>query len=165
MNSSWLFKNNFVIIRNSCVVNIVFQTVISLGKQMERSGHTHWSSSQVQAPGASVIYSWWGNIFVLLAICEVTCEFPSQRPVTRSFDIIFDLCLNKRLSKQPRLRWFEAPPRPFCRHCNIGKRIQITFGLCWYCATWYCYGHWLIKWYSCIHSWMLTDKKIMKFAT
>ena len=27
-------------------------------------------------------------------------EFPTQRPVTRSFDVFFDLCLNKRLSKQ-----------------------------------------------------------------
>ena len=41
-----------------------------------------------------------GNIFsTLLAICAgnslVTGEFPSQRPVTRSFDVFFDLCLNK----------------------------------------------------------------------
>ena len=40
----------------------------------------------------------------LLAICAgnapVTGEFPEQRPVTRSFDILFDLCLNKRLSNQ-----------------------------------------------------------------
>ena len=40
----------------------------------------------------------------LLALCAgnspVTGEFPSQRPVTRSFDVFFDLCLNKRLSKQ-----------------------------------------------------------------
>ena len=39
-----------------------------------------------------------------LAICAenspVTVEFPTQRPVTRSFDIFFDLRLNKRLSKQ-----------------------------------------------------------------
>ena len=28
-------------------------------------------------------------------------EFPAQRPVTRSFDVFFDLCPNKRLSKQP----------------------------------------------------------------
>ena len=39
----------------------------------------------------------------LLAICAgnspVTGEFPAQRPVTRSFDIFFDLRLNKRLSK------------------------------------------------------------------
>ena len=40
----------------------------------------------------------------LLALCAgnsaVTGELLSQRPVTRSFDIFFDLCLNKRLSKQ-----------------------------------------------------------------
>ena len=41
---------------------------------------------------------------VLLAICAgnspVTGEFPTQRPVTRSFDVFFDLRLNKRLNKQ-----------------------------------------------------------------
>ena len=40
----------------------------------------------------------------LLAICvgnsPVTGEFPAERPVTRSFDVFFDLRLNKRLSKQ-----------------------------------------------------------------
>ena len=40
----------------------------------------------------------------LLSICAenspVTDEFPAQRPVTRSFDVFFDLRLNKRLSKQ-----------------------------------------------------------------
>ena len=40
----------------------------------------------------------------LLALCvgksPVTGELPSQRPVTRSFDVLFDLCLNKRLSKR-----------------------------------------------------------------
>ena len=30
----------------------------------------------------------------------VTGELTSQRPVTRSFDVFFDLRLNKRLSKQ-----------------------------------------------------------------
>ena len=38
----------------------------------------------------------------------VTGEFPSQRPVTRSFDVFFDLHLNKRLSKQSWVWWFEA---------------------------------------------------------
>ena len=33
-------------------------------------------------------------------------EFPTQSPVTRSFDVFFDLCLNKRLSKQSGW-WFE----------------------------------------------------------
>ena len=37
---------------------------------------------------------------VLLAVCAgnspVPDEFPSQRPVTRGFDVIFDLRLNKK---------------------------------------------------------------------
>ena len=44
---------------------------------------------------------------------------PSQRPVTRSFDVFFDLRLNKRLSKQSRRRWFETPLRSLWRHCNV----------------------------------------------
>ena len=46
-----------------------------------------------------------GNIFrVTGPLCgEFTGpgEFPAQRPVTRSFDVFFDLRPNKRLSKQP----------------------------------------------------------------
>ena len=42
----------------------------------------------------------------LLAICAenspVPGEFSSQRPVTRSFDVLSDWCLNKQLSKQSR---------------------------------------------------------------
>ena len=42
----------------------------------------------------------------LLPVCAgnspVIGEFPAQRPVTRSFDVFFDLRLNKRLSKQSR---------------------------------------------------------------
>ena len=42
------------------------------------------------------------TIPTLLALCvgnsPVTEEFPSQRPVTGSFDVFFDLRLNKRLS-------------------------------------------------------------------
>ena len=49
----------------------------------------------------------------------VTGEFPSQRPVTWSFDVFFALRLNKRLSKQFRRRWFETPSRPLWRHCNV----------------------------------------------
>ena len=37
-------------------------------------------------------------------------EFPAQRPVTRSFDVFFDLRQNKRLSKQPWGWWFETLP-------------------------------------------------------
>ena len=40
----------------------------------------------------------------LLALCagnsSVTGDFPSQKPVTQSFDVFFDLCLNRRFSKR-----------------------------------------------------------------
>ena len=59
----------------------------------------------------------------LLAICAVnspaTGEFPAQRPVTRSFDVFSNLCLNKRLSKQSRGWWFETPSCSLWRHCNV----------------------------------------------
>ena len=51
--------------------------------------------------------------------------------VTRSFDIFFDLCLNKRLSKQLRRRWFDTPSHPLWRHCNVKKKhsTRISYGL------------------------------------
>ena len=45
-------------------------------------------------------------------------EFPTQRPVTRSFDVFLDLRLNKRLNKQSWCWWFETLSRPFWRHRN-----------------------------------------------
>ena len=58
----------------------------------------------------------------LLALYEmnppVAGRFLSQRPVTRGFDVSFDLRLNKRLRKQSRRRWFETPSRSLWRHCN-----------------------------------------------
>ena len=48
----------------------------------------------------------------VLAICAgslpVPGEFPAQRPVMRSFDVFFDLRLNKRLRKQSWGWWFET---------------------------------------------------------
>ena len=71
-------------------------------------------------------YLWWrhqmGTFSALLVLCEgnppITGGFPSQRPVARSFDIFFDLRLNKRLSKQSRHRCFETPSPSSWRHCN-----------------------------------------------
>ena len=56
-------------------------------------------------------------------LCGVT-EFPSQRPVTRRFDVFFDLRLNKRLSKPPRRQWLETPSRPLCRHRNVMNDLE-----------------------------------------
>ena len=70
--------------------------------------------------------AWWRHqmeaFSALLALCAgnalVTGEFPSQRPVTRSFNVSSDLRLNKRLSKHSRRRWFETRSRSLWRHCN-----------------------------------------------
>ena len=79
--------------------------------------------------------TWWRHqmetFSALLAICEgnspVPGEFPAERPVTRSFDVFFDLCPNKRLSKQWWGSWFETPSSPLRRHCNDKSFIYITY--------------------------------------
>ena len=70
---------------------------------------------------------WWRHqmetFSALLAICAgnspASGEFPAQRPVTRCFDVFFDLCLNKRLRKQSRGWWFETLSRPLWRHRSV----------------------------------------------
>ena len=72
-------------------------------------------------------HAWWRHqmeaFSALLAICAgnspVPGEFPAQKPVTRSFDVFFDLRLNKRLSKQMWGWWFETLSCPLWRHCNV----------------------------------------------
>ena len=63
-----------------------------------------------------------GNIFrVTGPLCgEFTGpgEFPTQRPVTRSFDVFFDLRLNKQMSNQSWGWWFETPSWSLWRQCN-----------------------------------------------
>ena len=62
------------------------------------------------------------TLSALLAFCAgnspVTGEFPSQRPVTRSFDVFFDLRLNKPLGKQSWGWGFETPSRSLRRYYN-----------------------------------------------
>ena len=76
---------------------------------------------------------------------------PTQRPVTRSFDVFFDLYPNKWLSKQWRRWWFKMPSRSLWRHCNgmcelnplwlngaIGQRViastNVDFSLLRFCG-------------------------------
>ena len=95
---------------------------------------------------------WWRHqmetFSALLAICAgispVSGEFPAQRPVTRSFDVFFDLCLNKRLSKQSWAWWFETLSCPLWIHPNVqyiawiiqprGTQIRIM-AICKYLAN------------------------------
>ena len=63
----------------------------------------------------------------LLAICAgnspASGEFPAQRPMTRSFDVFFDLCLNKRFSEQSRGWWFVTLSGPLWRHRNVWQLV------------------------------------------
>ena len=70
--------------------------------------------------------SWWRHqmetFSVFLAFCvgnsPVTCEFPAQRPVTQSFDVFFDLRLNKQLGRQSWGWWFEMASGSLWLQCN-----------------------------------------------
>ena len=67
---------------------------------------------------------WWRHqmktFAALLAICAenspVIGDFPTQRSVTRSFDVFFDLRPNERLSEQSWGWCFEMPSSPLWRH-------------------------------------------------
>ena len=85
--------------------------------------HGHWKAGIVTMRClVHIMTSSNGNISALLAICAgnspVPGEFPAQRPVTRSFDVYFDLRPNKRFSKQSWGWWFEALWCPSWRHRN-----------------------------------------------
>ena len=70
--------------------------------------------------------TWWRHqmetFSALLALCAgnspVPGEFPTQRPVTRSFDVYFDLRPNKRLGKQSWGWWFQTLSWSLWRHRN-----------------------------------------------
>ena len=91
--------------------------------------HAH-TRTDALLDSASVWIPWWRHqietFAALLAICvrnsPVPAEFTAQRPVTRNFDVFFDLRLNKRLSKQSRGWWFEMPSRPSWYYCNAASR-------------------------------------------
>ena len=106
-------------------------------------------------------YTWWRHqmetFSVLLALCEgnspIISEFPSQRPM--SFDVFFDLHLNKCLSNQSRCRWFEMPSHPLWHHCNDNTLRLIENVWCFadnifklilldeYCSFWF-NSHWIL---------------------
>ena len=81
--------------------------------------------SNKDARSRGIIITWWRHqmktFSALLSLCvgnsPVPGEFPSQRPVTRSFDVFFDLHLNKRLSKQSWGWWFQTSSCSLWRHC------------------------------------------------
>ena len=83
---------------------------------------SEWMFPSIMMTSSNVTFS------ALLDICArnslVTGEFLAQRPMTRSFDVFFDLRLNKRISKQWRDRWFEKQSRPLWCYCNVEAKSK-----------------------------------------
>ena len=79
--------------------------------------------------------AWWRlrmeTFTALLALCAgnslATGEFPSQKPVTRNFGILFYLRPYKRLCKQSRRRCSETPSRSLWRYCNDRILVEALF--------------------------------------
>ena len=102
-----------------------FNWSASTSTSMKPQVSHHWTVKATRV-------SWWRHqmetFSALLAICAgnspVTGEFPAQRPVTRSFDVFFDLRLNRQLSKQWGRWWFETLPRSLWRHCNVSIHVD-----------------------------------------
>ena len=113
---SLIFRMHFnVVLWKSCLISRM--AVILTGGLCISSAAVDAVVSMIIKPAAAglvdiMMMSSNGNIFrVTGPLCgnsPVTGEFPTQRPVTRSFDIFFDLPLNKRLSKQLWDWWFET---------------------------------------------------------
>ena len=82
---------------------------------------------QTQARQGWCISAWWRNqmetVSALMVICAgnspVPGEYPTQRLVTRSSGVVFDLHPNKRLSKQWWGWGFETPSYPLWCHRNV----------------------------------------------
>ena len=124
--------------RKFMIISILYQIFISIS-------HVTWWPKALLVMKHMI--NWWtvitsffmmtssnGNIFrVTGSLCgEFTgpCECPTQRPVTRSFDVFFDLRLNKRLSKQPWGWWFETLSWSLWRHRNVVATLYT-----WRCET------------------------------
>ena len=112
-----IMNSNITYITQNCTCpSMADSHWLALGKE------TKWA---LQVP-RDVVRSWWRHqletFSALLAICvgnsSVSGEFPAQRPVTRSFDVFFDLRLSERLSKHWGW-WLETPSLPLWRHSNV----------------------------------------------
>ena len=78
-------------------------------------------------------------------------EYPAQMPVTRSFDVFFDLRLNNRLSKQPGGWWFETPPWTLWRQCNDHTEQKCAD----FCSAWCILGYGIgVSWH--LRIWSIT---------
>ena len=125
-----------------------------------------------------------GNIFRVAGhMCwssPVSGEFPAQRPVTRSFDVFFDLRLNKQLNKQSWDWWLKTLSRSLWWHCNENdsapvrcvlfceflqtfSRSILNLGFNWSRKSWLSVMS--MKWYYCCYVVINTSAYIFKIRS
>ena len=107
-------------------------------------------------------WAWWRHqietFSALMALCEgnslVLGEFPTRRPVTQSFDVFFELRLNKRLNDTSRRRWRDALILTSCngeriyQNCFVSLESDKSFALVVFVlwAIWCYITLWCIEW-------------------
>ena len=150
--SQWLttkyYKVHLVMILSFIVGPCSLRKMPCRDIQLSLPSHMTWFRDSHMNKGTwplKIQYSqntWWHHqletFSALLAICAgnspVPGEFPAQRLVTRSFDVFFELRLNKRLSKQSWGWWFETLPCPLWRHSNamgfVSPKSRFTNSAC-----------------------------------
>ena len=128
-------------VASSTIVTLRWPIVLTWFLYGDISKTNFWQSlSVLQRCPSWMKSSWWRHqmetFSTLLALCAgnspVTGEFPSQRPVTRSFDVFLYFPLNKQLGKQSKPLWFETSSRSLWSRCNelsYGDNITIKIML------------------------------------
>ena len=127
--TQFVLKTYSLILGYLCIQDItVLVLPIVISRHSDSIPPPSWFSASIGLPNRSdtnsttMMTSSNGNIFrVIGPLCGQFIgpgESPTQRPVTRSFDVFFDLRLNKRLCKQPWGWWFETPSWSLWRHRN-----------------------------------------------
>ena len=111
----------------------IYYTIFSGAWDVYLSWVLNCTKTQIHTAPQHMMTSLNGNIF---RVTDLLCgeftgpgEFPSQRPVTRSFDVFFDMRLNQRLSKQWWGWWFETLSRSLWRHRYELRRVAFNKGI------------------------------------
>ena len=123
LSSIW---HNFLFVE--CTVGMQLEVIWRISRKLYWTLSWHFLCYKVKSKSWPKVFTntWWRHqmetFSVPLAICAgnspVPGEFPTQRPMTWSFDVYFDLRPNKRLGKQSWGWWFETPSRPLWRRRN-----------------------------------------------
>ena len=125
--SGFYFRQSLRMTNNECWSNLHFVSRVIVWKIIVLL--ISWSWSTLRLCLISVLESLVRNLSQD-TLFTLECDGRKYRkklwPVTRSFDVFFDLRLNKRLSKQSWGRWFETPSHILWRHCNVMSQIWMN---------------------------------------